>query len=86
MEMHLVSRIDQIVHLRALDCVISLAAEESIHTQNSYKFTEAGVTELLECAGFLAEKSWYDERRWYGVHLARAKEWMEYPLPIENVA
>ena len=86
MEMHLVSRIDQTVHLRALDCAISLTAEESIHTQNSYKFTEAGVTELLECAGFLPEKSWFDDRRWYGVHLARAKEWMEYPLHAENAA
>ena len=35
------------------------------------KFTRAMIRSLFAHAGFRLERSWYDERRWFGVHLAR---------------
>ena len=50
MEMHLVSRADQTVHVagRAFD----FAAGESLHTENSYKFTVEDVTGMARRAGW----------------------------------
>ena len=79
-EMHLVSHAHQTIHLQALESSIQLARGESIHTETSYKFTSAGVQELLESAGFAAERSWYDPQHWFGVHLARATDAAEMPI------
>ncbi|HEX4021437.1 MAG TPA: L-histidine N(alpha)-methyltransferase [Acidobacteriaceae bacterium] len=84
-EMHLVSRSQQAVRLQALEFSIKLAAGESIHTENSYKFTPAGVEDLFESAGFIAEQSWYDEHHWFGVHLARATDRLEFPLESDEL-
>ena len=46
---------------------------ERIHTENSYKFTDATIRILLERAGFEVEQTWTDERGWYSVTLARVR-------------
>jgi len=68
-EMHLVSRCDQVVHL----CGHALPVEEgeSIHTENSYKYTVAGFQRLAESAGFRPEAVWVDSRRWFSIHWLR---------------
>ena len=38
-EMHLVSTRDQIVHIKAADMTVGFAKGESIHTENSHKYT-----------------------------------------------
>ena len=46
---------------------------ERIHTENSYKFTDATIRTLLRDAGFEVEQTWTDERGWYSVTLARIR-------------
>lgn len=64
MEMHLVSRGRQRVHLLGADGApgdrIRLSAGETIHTENSYKFSPESIRQLLCSAGFLEIKSWSD--------------------------
>ena len=71
MEMHLDSKRKQTVRIAALGMSFELRRGESIHTENSYKFTSEAVEDLLLKGGFVAEQSWYDDDRWFGVHLAR---------------
>jgi L-histidine Nalpha-methyltransferase len=71
-EMHLESLIAQQVAIAALEIDVKFARGETIHTENSYKFTEAGVLSMLERAGFGMTRSWTDEREWFGVYMATA--------------
>ena len=71
-EMHLESRILQTVQIPSLDLDLCFQRGETIHTENSYKYRPGQAESLLQSAGFLAEHTWTDERRWFGVHLARA--------------
>ena len=43
---------------------------ERIHTENSYKYTLAGMTALLKQAGFGQVKHWTDSANWFGVFWA----------------
>jgi dimethylhistidine N-methyltransferase len=56
MEMHLVSRAAQTVHLDGRD--ISFAAGERLHTENSYKFTVEDVTGMARRAGWRLIERW----------------------------
>ena len=71
LDLYLESAVAQRVVIDALDLRIDLAARERIHTESSYKLTDARVHQLLGRAGFVPEATWTDERRLYGVHLAR---------------
>ncbi len=71
MEMHLDSKRNHTVRIAALDRSFQFKRGESIHTENSYKFTPEDVDEILLKSGFSLERSWYDADRWFGVHLAR---------------
>lgn len=65
-EMHLESKIDHIVKIGQK--AISLTKGESIHTENSYKYTLEGFQSLVEKAGFKIETSWFDNKKLFGVH------------------
>ncbi|MBS1821711.1 MAG: L-histidine N(alpha)-methyltransferase [Acidobacteria bacterium] len=75
-EMHLVARYGQRVHIpangagQAMDIVFDEG--ESIHTENSYKFTGASAEGLLNSADFALEKSWQDAQEFFAVNLATA--------------
>jgi L-histidine Nalpha-methyltransferase len=71
-EMHLESLIAQQVTIRALDLEVKFARGETIHTENSYKYTREGVVGMLERAGFALATCWTDECEWFGVYLATA--------------
>ena len=71
-EIYLESEAEQTVSIPALKKQITIARGERIHTENSYKYTQAGVHKMLAEAGFNHEESWTDDRKWYSVHLARA--------------
>jgi uncharacterized SAM-dependent methyltransferase len=47
------------------------AAGERIHTENSYKYTEAMVRKLLTASGFRLDQTWTDAQSWFALHLAR---------------
>ena len=44
---------------------------ESIHTENSYKYTPSQFDALLRAAGFLRLEQWSDPQDWFAVFLAR---------------
>lgn len=72
MEMHLVSTRAQQVSIPALDLDLDFAPEESIHTENSYKFTPESAAALLASGNFTVTHSWTDPQHWFGVYLATA--------------
>src|ERR1700723_3881586 len=69
-EMHLESTRDQCVSIPAAQLSVRLAALETIHTENSYKFTQKTLDALLEDAGFMIKQTWTDPRQWYALTLA----------------
>jgi L-histidine N-alpha-methyltransferase len=71
-EMHLESLLAQKVAVRALDLEVRFSLGETIHTENSYKFTDQRVLALLTRAGFKLRKQWSDDNKWCTVFLAAA--------------
>ena len=71
MEIYLESLCTQIVRLRLLQLAVRIHAGERIHTENSYKYTMPMVREMLEKSGFKLERTWFDKRKWFALHLAR---------------
>lgn len=69
-EMHLESMAAQTVHIPAARLTVHFRQGETIHTENSYKFTAESVRELLTAAGFSVVQAWRDEREWFAVTLA----------------
>ena len=69
-EMHLESTRDQCVNIPAAQLALQFAAHETIHTENSYKFTRETLRALLNDAGFTVEQTWTDPRQWYALTLA----------------
>jgi L-histidine Nalpha-methyltransferase len=72
-EMHLESLIAQEVPIASLGLTVSFRRGESIHTENSYKFTGEMVEGLLGKCGFASKQSWTDARRWFGVYLGEVE-------------
>lgn len=70
-EMHLKSRVDQTICVRDLGESFHFVRGESIHTENSYKFSQKSIDLLLGRSGLKPEKSWSDAKGWFSVVLAR---------------
>ncbi len=66
-EMHLVSQRSQSV--RVLGERHVFGAEERIHTENSYKFSEDQIAALAAASGLHVERRWTDVRGWFSVVL-----------------
>lgn len=69
-EMHLVSKRDQQVRLGGQ--VFDLPEGDSIHTENSHKFTVNGLRELAARAGFTAGPAWTDDEGLFSLHWLQA--------------
>lgn len=69
-EMHLVSRERQSVRLAGRR--FELEEGESLHTENSYKFTVDGLRALARRAGFRPGPVWTDPQRLFSVHWLHA--------------
>ena len=72
MEMHMVSQREQ--QVQVLDKRFSFKAGETIHTENSYKYSEQKFQQLASAAGWRETARWMeqgDERGNFGVHLLR---------------
>lgn len=65
MEMHLVSKIDQVVEVA--DRRISFAPGERLHTENSHKFTLAAMTRLANAGGWDIGRTWYSASPEFGI-------------------
>jgi L-histidine Nalpha-methyltransferase len=72
-EMHLQSLLPQRVSIRDLNLDVRFSLGETIHTENSYKFTDERVESLLERAGFSLSHYWTDSKKWFTVYLAEAR-------------
>jgi len=72
MEMYLISDIAQSVSIPTLGCDLDFAPGDTIHTENSYKFTQKSITWLLKQSGFAIKQQWMDEKEWFAVNLAVA--------------
>jgi L-histidine N-alpha-methyltransferase len=70
MEMHLESLVEQTVPLAGER--IRFAAGETIHTENSYKFSDVALRSLLAGAGFETARTWHNAERRFAVTLALA--------------
>ncbi len=66
-EMHLLSNRAQRFHVEG--SVFELNAGETIHTENSYKYTIEEFGELAAAAGFRQQKVWTDESSLFSVQL-----------------
>ena len=64
-EMHLVSRGDQIVRVGGTRFFFT--AGESIHTENCYKYSLPALADVAEAGGFDVEQVWTDERQYFSV-------------------
>jgi dimethylhistidine N-methyltransferase len=69
-EMHLMSLRDQTVH--AAGRTFAFATGETLHTENSYKFTVAGFAKLAAEAGWTLEQDWVSADPAFGMVLLRA--------------
>ncbi|MGB5486548.1 MAG: L-histidine N(alpha)-methyltransferase [Lysobacterales bacterium] len=65
-EMHLVSNVDQEVKLG--ETILRFARGETIHTENSYKYTLESFQQIASNAGFAIRSSWSDEQQLFSVH------------------
>ena len=68
-EMHLVSTHPQ--SIRVEDKVFELSAGETVHTENSYKYTIEEFAELASAAGFHQQQVWTDESSLFSVQLLK---------------
>jgi L-histidine N-alpha-methyltransferase len=69
-EMHLESLRAQ--NVRVGTRTFSFAAGETIHTENSYKYTLDSFAALADAAGWRTRRTWTDDSRLFSVHLLQA--------------
>ncbi|HEV2500746.1 MAG TPA: L-histidine N(alpha)-methyltransferase [Terriglobia bacterium] len=69
-EMHIESLREQYVRVPAARLLFHFTQGETIHTENSYKFTQNTLSALLDDAGFRIEQTWNDPLEWYALTLA----------------
>jgi dimethylhistidine N-methyltransferase len=70
-EMHLVSRVAQQVSLQGQ--TFHFTEGETIHTENSYKYSVTEFRDLASQAGFTTDTVWVDADRLFSLHLLQAE-------------
>jgi uncharacterized SAM-dependent methyltransferase len=68
-EMHLVSKEEQKIRIESLDRTIHFRKGETIHTENSYKFSECMIQNFAAQAGLKIVKTWNDPKRYFSLTL-----------------
>ncbi|MFQ5770272.1 MAG: L-histidine N(alpha)-methyltransferase [bacterium] len=68
-EMHLESTARQIVTLRKINRDFKFERGETIHTENSYKYTMDQIKAMAIRNGFEVEKTWFDPQKWFSLNL-----------------
>lgn len=72
-EMHLVSQTDQTITIADDNLSVRCMRGESIHTENSYKYTPELLATLADRAGFEEEAAWLDADGWFQVQRWRLR-------------
>jgi dimethylhistidine N-methyltransferase len=70
-EMYLVSTRSQRVTIGRLGLEVAFAAGETIHTENSYKYSLTEMDEVSRAAGLHRERCWQDAEGRFSLHLLR---------------
>jgi dimethylhistidine N-methyltransferase len=68
-EMHLLSKSDQQVNISSLSETFCFKQNETIHTENSYKYTLSQIAVLADDSGFKVERNFIDKKNWYDLAL-----------------
>lgn len=71
-EIHIRSKIDQQIYIGHIDQTFDFKKGETIHTENSYKFTKGQIAQLCHDAGFRWVRQWTDDRSYFSVNLLSA--------------
>ncbi len=71
-EMHLVSKWRQRIHIAASRLELTLDEGETIWTESSYKYQPDDIVTMLERAGFNSSNQWIDEEARFALTLVRA--------------
>lgn len=72
-EMHLESLARQTVRLPAIELSVDFSEGETIHTENSYKFSRGAAEAMLSAASFASAATWTDRRGWFAVCLGQVE-------------
>ena len=67
--MHLVTMIDHSVKI--FDKKIDFKVGETIHTENSYKYTYKSFERLIESAGYKIQSFFSDDKSFFGVFILK---------------
>jgi L-histidine N-alpha-methyltransferase len=68
-EMHLVCRRSHQAYVSAVDMTFQFHQGETIHTENSHKYSLSGFAALCQQAGLSVQRRWADEREWFALLL-----------------
>ena len=71
-EMHIVSREEQEVYIEYLDLSVKFKERDSIHTENSYKFSIDDIDRLARKAELEVEEHYMDKDRWFVLTMFKA--------------
>ena len=72
-EMHLESLVDQTVAIDALGIEVSFQAGETIHTENSTKYSLEEIDGLAAASGFEVQRRWLDSGERFALQLLRPR-------------
>jgi L-histidine N-alpha-methyltransferase len=67
-EMHLLSKERQSFQIAALDWIVEMEKDETIHTENSYKYDMEQLSTLANDAGFSLTQSWFDDAHQFSLN------------------
>lgn len=70
-EMHIVSIQKQTVRVDYFDREFNFEQGETIHTENSHKYSPLSITQMAERTGFEVVNCWYDENKWFSLNLMK---------------
>ncbi len=70
-EMHILSNEDQLVFFSSLNKKIDFKKNETIHTENSYKYNHDDINSIVKKAGYVIEKEFFDQNNWYELVLLK---------------
>ena len=68
-EMHLVSKMDQVITISGPGINVNMLKGETIHTENSYKFSPDQIHRLATGSDFQIDSTWTDENQMFRLDL-----------------
>ncbi len=70
-EMHIKSKLDQKISISGSEQTFYIKTDETIHTENSYKYDKTKIEKLASRSGFTIERTFSDKNQWFDLVLLR---------------